>query len=236
MVLSWEGSLPEPQVRTVDDIRSVLAYPECPCSGSIYFMYRGIAKNDDDQQWFNKKHLRFDITIIPAKTICGEYVKTKGHYHPNAPSGIGYPELYEVIGGEAHYLLQNKTLDDIICIRATMGEKIIIPPGYGHVTINPSPLTTLTMANLVSSLFSSDYGPYEESHGGAYYELLGGHFIKNLHYFNIPPLRCLHPKEYIALNITKGISLYDLVEMREDLSYLNHPEHYLPIFNTFLAY
>jgi glucose-6-phosphate isomerase len=194
MELSWEGILPEPEVRTVDEVRSVLAYPECPCSGPIYFMYRNIAKNEEDQHWLDKKHLRYDLTVIPPKTICGEYVKTKGHYHPDAPSGTGYPELYELLAGEAHYLIQSRGIDNVICIQAAVGEKVVIPPGFGHVTINPSPLKTITMANLVSSKFSSDYKPYEASHGAAYYEILGGQFIKNINYPQVPTLRCLPPK------------------------------------------
>jgi len=38
----------------------------------------------------------------------GEFVKTKGYYHPENPAGTGYPEVYEVIEGIAHVLLQKK--------------------------------------------------------------------------------------------------------------------------------
>jgi oxalate decarboxylase/phosphoglucose isomerase-like protein (cupin superfamily) len=82
-------------------------------------------------------------------------VKTKGHYHPENSAGIGYPELYEVIEGVAHVLLQKKTLDHIALAKATNSDLVIIPPGYGHVTINPSRAETLVMANLVSTAFNS---------------------------------------------------------------------------------
>jgi glucose-6-phosphate isomerase len=48
--------------------------------------------------------------------------------------------------GNAHFLLPAKNLDDVILIEANKGDIIVIPPGYGHVTINPTPGQTLTFA------------------------------------------------------------------------------------------
>jgi glucose-6-phosphate isomerase len=78
------------------------------------------------------------------RNLGGEYVKTKGHHHPENPAGTGYPELYEVLDGTAHFQLQTKALDDVVLIEVHKGDIIAIPPGYGHVTINPSPGQTLT--------------------------------------------------------------------------------------------
>jgi len=97
--------------------------------------------------------IRYDITVIPPANPGGEYVKTKGHYHPENAAGVVYPELYEVMGGRAHFLLQKKSLDDIALIEAHKGDIVVIPPGYGHVTINPTLDQKLTMANLVSTRF-----------------------------------------------------------------------------------
>ena len=60
--------------------------------------------------------LRYDVTVIPPSVLCGEYVKTKGHYHPDNHHGVGYPEIYEIIEGSAEYLLQDKALSDAVCI------------------------------------------------------------------------------------------------------------------------
>jgi glucose-6-phosphate isomerase len=100
-------------------------------------MYRNLAWDDSDQAHLESQQVRFDMTVIPPGVICGEYVKTKGHYHPTAPDGTGYPELYQVIEGEAHYLLQKEDLSDVVVVHAKAGESVFIPPGYGHVTINP---------------------------------------------------------------------------------------------------
>jgi glucose-6-phosphate isomerase len=229
MIPEWVGAGPAPQQRDVEEIRQVLAIPECPCSGSLYFMYRDLARTEEDRAWLSTHALRYDITRIPPLTLCGEYVKTKGHYHPLSPSGVGYPEVYEVLQGEAHYLLQDRDIRDVVLIFAREGEKVIIPPGYGHVTINAS-TRTLLMANLVSSLFSSDYSPYEERHGAAYYMMLGEQMVKNSHYPAVPPLRSRRPSYSTALGIVEGITLYQLVEERGDLSFLNRPERYTRLF------
>ena len=94
-------------------------------------------------------------------------MKTEEHYYPENPAGIGYPELYEVIEGVAHVLLQKKTLDHSVLVKATKGDIVLIPPGYGHVTTNPSRDETLLMANLVSTAFVSEYAFYEAMHGAA---------------------------------------------------------------------
>ncbi len=226
MIPGWIGDVPPPQERDVEEVRSVLAIPECPCSGSLYFMYRDLARTPEDRDWLATHAVRYDLTRIPPLTICGEYVKTKGHYHPPNPSGVGYPEVYEVLSGEAHYLLQDRDILDVILIFAREGEKVIIPPEYGHVTINASS-KALLMANLVSSRFSSDYSLYEQRHGAAYYMMVGEEMVKNPQYPSVPPLRMRTPAHSTVLGIVEGVTLYQLVESREDLSFLNHPERYI---------
>jgi glucose-6-phosphate isomerase len=229
MIPGWEGDIPPPQARDVEEVRQVLAIPECPCSGPLYFMYRDLARTREDRAWLVTHQLRYDVTEIPPLTLCGEYVKTKGHYHPVAPSGVSYPEVYEVLAGEAHYLLQDRRAEDVVLIYAKKGEKVIIPPGYGHVTINASS-GKLLMANLVSIAFSSDYGPYEAHHGAVYYMMLGEQMVKNTHYSSIPPLRTRQSSHSTALGIVEGIPLYDLVDGHKDLSFLNHPERFTRVF------
>jgi len=81
-------------------------------------MYRDLALTPSDRQWLRSNHLRYDITAIISRDICGERVKTKGHYHPGLPSGTGYPEMYEVLMGHAHYLLQKRNLSDVLLVDA----------------------------------------------------------------------------------------------------------------------
>jgi glucose-6-phosphate isomerase, archaeal len=230
----WDGPLPEPQVRTIDEIRSVLADPGCTSDQPIYFMYRDLAKTESDRRLMQTQKIRYDITVIPPMTLCGEYVKTKGHYHTRNPAGLDYPEIYEVIEGKGHYLLQTRNADDIVLIEASIGDKVIIPPGYGHVTINPSS-ETLIMSNLVSTEFSSAYQRYEELRGAAYYEMEGGAFVKNPNYSHAPPLRYKKHIEHEEYSIQRIVPLYDLIERPRSVAFLNYPEQFPEIFEDLVG-
>jgi glucose-6-phosphate isomerase len=92
-------------------------------------MYRDGDHSGKDRSWLTRQQIRFDSTVIPPREICGEFIKTKGHFHPDNPSGTGYPEIYEVLAGEAHYLIQNQDCSDVVMIMARTGEIVDVPPG-----------------------------------------------------------------------------------------------------------
>jgi glucose-6-phosphate isomerase, archaeal len=196
-------------------------------------MYRDVAKTETDRIWLHSHAVRYDITVIPPSDIGGECMKTKGHYHPNNSAGVGYPELYEVIDGIAHFLLQKKTLDTIVLVEAEKGDIVVIPPGYGHVTINPSEDKTLILANLVSTAFVSEYSVYDALHGAAYYELIGNNLVQNPHYLQVPlPRKIKSPAPHLPTVGTVG-SLYDTIGNAVIPDMLNHPEKYAGDFSKY---
>lgn len=235
MRCGWSGALPAPGIRTIREMRSVLANPACAASDPLYYMYRDLARSEADRGWLSRHLLRYDITVIPPKDLSREHVKTKGHYHPENPAGTGYPELYEVVEGTAQFLLQSRRLDDVILAFAGTGARVIIPPGYGHISINPSPDTTLVMANLVSTAFESEYGEYETLHGAAYYVMSDGQVIKNLHYPYMPPVRkCTVVKGQGTAGCACTGPIYSLIGDAEALAFLNEPEKYPGVFKGLL--
>jgi glucose-6-phosphate isomerase len=139
-----------------------------------------------------------------------------------------------VLEGQAHYLLQSRSLDDIVMIAAYSGDLVIIPPGYGHVSINPTVDETLVMANMVSTAFESDYREYEKRHGAAYFELCSGELEKNPQYPDLPPVRHLRANSgHGARRIIRG-PLYNLIGNEDALAFLNRPEKYTAIFEVLL--
>lgn len=201
----------------------------------LYYMYRDLYREGDKEK-IREEGLRYDITIIPSRKMGREYVKTKGHYHPEAAQGMSYPEIYEVLEGEAHYLLQKKGengLEDVVLIEAEAGEKALIPPDYGHITINPSK-QALKMANWVDRSFDSIYSDILELGGGAYFELISGEFVENTNYERVPPLRRSEPTEIPELGIETGKEMYDLIEEPEKLDYLSSPEENKQVFEQVL--
>jgi glucose-6-phosphate isomerase len=220
----WDGPLPAPRVRTIEEIRGVLMDPACDCREPLYSMYRDLARSPGDRRWLRGEGLRYDITVIPPRALCGEYVKTKGHHHPANEKGVPYPEIYEVLQGEAHYLLQTRAADDVRLVRAGPGDRVLVPPGYGHVTINPG-AATLVMANIVSTRFESDYTIYELLHGAAYFELEGGALVKNPRYPHAADIHILAASDQKGPGLLPRGSLYDLIGT-ESLGFLNRPEDY----------
>lgn len=153
----------------------------------LYYMYRDLTRQED-KTIFQEHKVRFDVTIIPPNTLGKEYIKTAGHFHPEAKENFSFPEVYEIMNGEGIYLLQKdkanaKTNEtEVIIIKALAGDQVLIPPGYGHVTINASLTETLVMNNLVSSDFSSIYEPVKEHQGAAYFYLKSNEWKKNPSY------------------------------------------------------
>jgi glucose-6-phosphate isomerase len=224
----WEGDLPAPDIRTIEDMHSVLRDAECKETGPLYYMYRDLALSPGDRRWMSEHNLRYDITVIRPMNLCGERAKTKGHYHPQNASGTGYPEIYQVIEGHAHYLLQRIDLTDAALIRAVGGDLVIVPPLYGHVTIN-SGSTDLVMANIVSSVFNSEYAEYELKRGAAYYELSDGKIIRNPAYDRIPKLRRKVAGRLRRMKSLPAVSLYGMIG-NDILEFLNFPEKYPSLF------
>jgi len=171
--------LKNPEIRYLNDLKKVLYdqnWAKKDKNFEVYYIYRGLKE---------KGNLRYDITLIPPRLLGEEFVKTKGHYH------IGeYGELYIVLAGEAIFLMQKKKngeVEDVYYVRAKKGDYVLIPPNFGHVTINPSP-KMLKLANWISKECQSNYKSIERKRGFCYYYIICG-WIKNKNYKRNPKLK-----------------------------------------------
>lgn len=197
----------------------------------LYDMYREVHLSEEELQKMRSVQLRYDITVIPAGMIGPEYVKTAGHYHPcpkNCGETLSYPEVYQVIRGTATYLLQKNDLSDFIIVKAKGGDVVLIPPNYGHVTVNAEN-EKLVMANWVSDAFLSEYEPVKSKGGLAYYITEDG-IVSNKNYENPPPLSYGKPKSYPKVDLYSGIDMYGLVNDLEKLDFLRNPQNHKELF------
>ncbi|RLI92456.1 MAG: glucose-6-phosphate isomerase [Candidatus Altiarchaeales archaeon] len=240
--LRFGDNIIEPDIRMLSDMKEVI-YDREWLKGAqdveLYYMYRGLALNDRDREILRREHLRYDITVIPPYNLGNEFVKTAGHYHPKVSgTDLSYTEIYEVLEGRAHYLLQRLEkggIRDVVLVRAEKGDKVVIPPDYGHITINPSE-RELRMANFVSDRFSSVYEPIREKGGGAYFELIDGSFIRNKNYEELPDLRFLKARDLKEFGIEKSREMYSLIETPERLRFLDKPQDFTDLFEFVLDY
>jgi len=192
-----------PGTRKLSDMENVLYDQEWLKTAedfNLYYMYRGLEE---------KNGLRYDITVIPPTMLGLEFVKTKGHYHLG-----NWQEIYIVLEGVAIYLMsrlkksdeakEKGIIEDVYAVSAEKGDVIIIPPLYGHTTINPSESEELKMANWVCPQCKSDYSIYEKLQGACYYYLKSG-WTKNNNYKTVPSLRFEKPLKSVPedLNFLK---------------------------------
>lgn len=219
----------KPAIRTFADMAPVLMDPAAkpnPARGDMYYMYRDVHL-PQDEALIHKNNLRYDITVLPPIMIGEEFNKTVGHYHPKNSAGVEFPELYEVLSGEALFLIQKD--NDVRAIQASAGEKIIYPPGYGHIIVNIGK-TALVTANWVAANFESLYEPIRVKQGMAYYVVAnqkGFKFIKNDHYQNVSDVKIVNAKDP-GFGLSKQEPMY-LTGMKKisNLEFLNFPEKHL---------
>jgi len=230
----------KPGIRTLFDMRDVIydrAWLESAKNIELYYMYRELSLSKKDVIAMKEHGLRYDITVIPPRMLGCEYVKTAGHYHPIVPgTQITFPEIYEVLNGEANYIMQKpdgEGIEDVFLIKAGAGDKVIIPPGYGHLTINSSN-KVLKMANWVARDFESIYQPIKKKHGGAYFILDKG-IVKNTQYEHVPEIKLLKPPDLKEMGLQKSKEMYGLVRDLKKLEFLTKPHEYEWVFEKVLG-
>lgn len=161
----------KPEPRRIADMLQVLHGHAEDGPDPLYLMYRDVVLREHDEL-FQQRRIRHDVTVITPGVIGREFVKTAGHYHTVAPCGSTYPEVYQVVSGRAMYILQlpDPTHDEVIlkAITATPGDVVVVPPDYGHVTVNIGD-APLVMVNLVERDHPSRYEPYRALGGAAAY-------------------------------------------------------------------
>jgi len=168
-----EGEVVRPRVRRKREMASVLWRAD-DVDEDMYYMYREVFLRKD-RGLFERHRIRHDITLIPSKKVNGEFNKTLGHYHPG-----DYPEVYEVVRGEALFLMQSRDYKRLVIVEAREGDQVLILPGYGHVTVNVGE-GALIMSNLVFWDFESDYRPFVEKRGALVYVTEQG-LVRNENY------------------------------------------------------
>lgn len=243
--LQFKGDFPfvKKSERSLEELRPYLKNPKANKGPDpVYYVWRYTHLASDNEK-INSHNLRYDLTLMPAGMIGGEFVKTAGHYHKP------YPEVYEVLIGRAYSLIQSESA--VYLAEVGPGEKFIIPPSFGHNTINVFN-EPLLIANFVSEKAIYDYNPYKNNRGAMYYFLADGKMIdlvrsqtpkasadararrtsngvdivKNPNYDFVPEIKKIRAKEYPEFGLVKNQPLYSLVNNLEKLRFLNYPEEF----------
>jgi glucose-6-phosphate isomerase len=218
---------------------------QLPGDTVIYRMYDGIyLKKDFDL--FKRKKLRYDLTLMYPGKLGSEYIKTAGHYHSISDDhSFTYPELYEVLNGEVHFILQKKgkneeEIDDIAVIEAERGQRIVVPPDYGHVAVNPG-VKPLVLANWIAEECKPDYQIISQFGGAAIFEKeekTTRQFIKNKKYRHVPDPRIIKINQHLTslFNLADGAPLYNiLVDEPDSIDWLRYPASEISRFEEYIG-
>ncbi|MCS7121407.1 MAG: glucose-6-phosphate isomerase [Archaeoglobaceae archaeon] len=226
MEIFLRGKKFKAEIRKASDLIPVLAFPEALKEDfNAYYMFRNIYFDDEQLSKLKETGLRYDYTIMISAEVGGERIKTLGHYHPEVFEGLTYPEVYQVLKGRAFFLLQKEVegkIVDAVVVEAEKKDIVIVPPNYGHVTINPEDEKIVT-ANWVCNKFSPIYEPYKMRRGACYY-YVNEEWIKNPRYGKVPELRFAEPNSFFDLE-----DMFELIDDVEKLSFLTKPQEKINI-------
>jgi len=197
---------------------------------TLYFGARYMEKTKDEETFVSRDFMA-DMTVINPGKVGDEYVKTVGHYHQNKPgTKVAYPEVYEALTSNIEYLLQSESDKsgkvDVIWVVTEPGDKVVMPPNWGHVSMNvgSKPIIEMDLQKR-DNPNGSDYSMFKERVGGAFYRTEEG-LSKNPNY-EVSSLRIVRPLERPDWGLTRDKSLYDsFVEAPEKFDYLLNPEKY----------
>jgi glucose-6-phosphate isomerase len=216
-----------PAVRTLEQMKEVLKDKGITEPQELYYMYRDVHRISD-KPLLHKNNLRYDVTVIKPDHLASELMKTAGHYHPGS-----FGELYEVVNGRGFCLLQRRNVSDdriieeVILVEAKAGQKIVIPPGFGHILVNPGPEILVT-SNWVSSKFSSEYQLYKKAGGAAFFLVADKgklEFIRNPYFTKLPDIKFKKPTSQISkFGLREDRPIYPIINTEaKKLDFLNRP-------------
>jgi glucose-6-phosphate isomerase len=241
LVFGSDVIVDEHRERLLDALSPVVMTPDAARgSGDIaYYMDNGVYDRADAGRLAGVR-MRYELTLMPPRTVGNEYVKTFGHIHHKEPvSGLEWTEVVEVLTGTAHFLLQTLDLtgpdaDVVYLIEAGPGQKVLLPPGFDHCTINPGD-EPLLFSDVIALGVAGDYGRFVATRGAAYLEVNGAdgpEMIPNPTYRRVAPLTPVTPRDYPELHLTSTEPLYTVfVATRGELwPFLCDPRLFYPAF------
>ena len=230
LILGAELNTPSYCVRRLHDLDAVWANPVRDEDRVIYRYTSGLHLNGDKAVW-SAANVIYGIVIFAPGVFAGEYVKSSGQYHPPAPpSGIATPEIYTVLSGVGHFLLQKASppyeiIEDTVLVEVRAGESFVVPPDYGHLQINPSS-EPLVFSYTVMDGMKGQYDPFKEKRGAIYYEMAEGpdRYVFNKRYGNKIPLRMLRAGDLCQLpELNENVTYQAVLAHLPRLEFLTDP-------------
>jgi glucose-6-phosphate isomerase, archaeal len=194
------------QVRRLDEIRALLRDPAANGPEHLYTIYMDI-RVPGVADALRAQGLGYGAVVYNHGALGREALRSQGHVHSVAPdTGVGYSELYEFWHGRGLVYMQDRAttdVSDVVVVEAGPGDKVAIPPGWAHATVNVgvSPMAFGAVYALEAKLL---YDPLRALQGTAHYVLADGTFEENPRYACVPPVRRTPPHRIGECGVDTG--------------------------------
>jgi glucose-6-phosphate isomerase len=212
---------PSLRTRTLHELDPVWANPVDGADRIVYRYTSPLWLSHEANIW-EEAGIGYGIVFFTPGVYGGEYVKSSGQYHAIVQGqSAATPEIYTVLAGEGHFMLQRsrppyEDVTDAVMVIAQEGETFVVPPDYGHLQINPT-AGPLLFSYTVKNPLTSNYEPYRRLHGAMYYEMADARqrFVFNPRYKRRVPLRIIHAAKLQQLPFLEKVP--DYAEIRRCL-------------------
>lgn len=212
---------PEVENRTLDSIRKSLLDPNCDGPEIVYSIAMDVGNNKDKKDLVDRNLLYGVVTYAKGK-LGKEPVRSQGHVHAiSASCNASTCEVYEIFSGTAIIYMQESDTDNpgrCFAIIAKPGEKVIVPPGWVHATINGDVNTNMSFGAWCVRDFGFDYVGVRKHKGIAYFPIVNDDnsisFINNPTY-NKSELVIKSPRKYTEFSFDDD-SIYHQYELDHD--------------------
>lgn len=218
-------------IRRLDEVRPLLRDPGAAGPEHLYTIFMDV-RVPGRAEALSALGLGYGAVVYNHGALGGEALRSQGHVHSApAATGVAYSELYEFwLGRGLVYMQDSATADvrDVVVIEAGPGDKVLIPPGWAHATVNlgEGPMVFGAVYALEAQLL---YEPLRALQGTAHYVLADGSLEPNPRYATVPPARRLRPHEVPELGIRRGRPA--LAGRLDGLALVARPERYLEVWD-----
>jgi glucose-6-phosphate isomerase len=194
------------QVRRLDEVRALLRDPASDGPEHLYTIYMDV-RVPRLADALRSHGLGYGAVVYNHGALGREALRSQGHVHSLAPhTGVGYSELYEFWHGRGLVYMQDRAtadVGDVVVVEAGPGDKVAIPPGWAHATVNvgDGPMAFGAVYALEARLL---YDPLRRLQGTAHYVLADGTFEANPRYASVPAVRRTPPHRIPECGVDTG--------------------------------
>lgn len=214
------------KIRRLDEVRSLLRDPHASGPEHLYTIYMDVSIPGRAEA-LRAHGLGYGAVVYNHGALGREALRSQGHLHSApASTGVAYSEIYEFWQGRGLVYMQDTAtaeVTDVVVVEVGRGDKVVIPPGWVHATVNlgDSPMVFGAVYALEAQLL---YDPLRRLQGTAHYVLADGTLEPNPRYRRVPSARRQPPHTLAAQGLEHGRPALDGDVSR--LDFVSRPEKY----------